>query len=461
MKTEDLKKALANTADDLIQEALPESCGRNAGTRSAWMKYGAAAALLALAVLAGVLLLPNMRGPQEPKKVQAADLLEDYKAQTVPEKKADDAFTEAGWDWSVRLFSNTFQEEKENKNVLTSPLSVMTALAMTANGAEGNTLKEMESALGGLSIQDLNAYLHTYLENLPSSEKASLNFANGIWFKDQADFQVEDNFLQTNVNYYEAAIRKAPFDESTLREINQWTDLQTDHMIPQLLSRLNEADLMVLVNALCFDAKWTQPFQEEYCRKDVFTNLKGEEEEAVYMQGSGDGFFENEEAVGFWKNYDGSGYRFAAVLPKEGKSFEDFVQSLTGEKLAELFDGAREDLAVYIKLPKFSYDYSRSLTDVLEKLGMEEALGKGKAAANFAGISQTPLFISDVIHKTRIDVDTEGTRAAAATAVVITYGGMPEEWKEVALDRPFLYMILDSKNNLPLFVGTVTGFPAE
>ena len=464
MKTEDLKKALENTADDLIEEALPESYGKPAKQRPLWLKYGAAAAVLALVALAGILLLPGMKGGRGgTKTAQAADLLEPYKAQPVAEKKADAAFRQAGLDWAARLFTQSYKLEKENKNLLLSPLSVMTALAMASNGAGGDTLAQLEKALGGeIKLADLNAYLHTYLKNLPSSEKARFHFANGIWFKDQADFQVEENFLQRNVNYYEAAIRKAPFDESTLQEINQWTAQHTDNMIPQLLNQLKEEDLMVLVNALCFEAKWANPFDETNCRKDVFTNLRGEENEALYMFGSADTYLESDGIIGMLKSYEGGSYQFAAFLPEEGTDFNSFAASLKGETLSKLLSSATDRYSTDIKLPKFSKDYSVSLINALEQLGIRDALEKGERKADFSGISQTPLFISDVIHKTHIDVDSEGTRAAAATGVVMGYGAtMITEWKEVNLDRPFVYMIIDSQTQLPLFIGTVTEFAAE
>ena len=393
-----------------------------------------------------------------PKKVQAADLLEAFTPQPVAEKKADEAFIRAGIDWAVRLFKETYAQEKDNKTLLVSPLSVMTALSMTANGAKNNTLAEMEKALGGeIKLEDLNAYLHTYLNTLPSSEKAKFSFANGIWFKDQADFVVKDAFLQKNVDYFKAAIRKAPFDDSTLQEINQWVDQHTDHMIPKLLNQLKKEDRMLLVNALVFDAKWADPFKEAYCWEAVFTNLNGQENLATYMSGEVYSYLEDEEAVGFVKDYEGGAYRFAALLPKDEKGFESYISALTGEKISNLLKNETA-VKVHISLPKFSYDYDISLNDTLMALGIKEAFNAEKA--DLSGIcADTPLFISNVIHKTHIDLDSEGTRAAAVTAVMVAEAtAMIEEWKEVYLDRPFVYMIVDSATNLPIFMGTVTDF---
>ena len=390
-----------------------------------------------------------------PKKVQAADLLEAFTPRPVAEKKADEAFIRAGIDWAVRLFKETYAQEKDNKTLLVSPLSVMTALSMTANGAKNNTLAEMEKALGGeIKLEDLNAYLHTYLNTLPSSEKAKFSFANGIWFKDQADFVVKDAFLQKNVDYFKAAIRKAPFDNSTVQEINQWVDQHTDHMITELLDELDPLDRMVLVNALVFDAKWMEPFLEENCRESAFTNLKGGEDKATFMYSTEYYYLEDEEVTGFAKDYEEGAYRFVALLPKDPQGFASYINSMSGEKLAGLLQNMSEE-QVHIALPKFSYDYDTSLRECLTALGIRDAFGM----ADFTGISQTPLSISDVLHKTHIDLDSEGTLAAAVTAVIMkATGAFVENYKEVILDRPFVYMIVDTATDLPIFIGTVTEF---
>ncbi len=393
-----------------------------------------------------------------PKKVQAADLLENFTPQPVEEKKADAAYIQAAYTWSARIFQKTYQAEEADKTLLISPLSILTALAMTANGAGGNTLKEMEALLGSgsLSLAELNAYLHTYLNTLPSSEMAKFSFANGIWFKDVERFVVEDAFLQKNVNYFDAAIRKAPFDDSTVQEINQWVDLHTDHMIPSLLSELSEDTLMLLINALVFDAKWEVPFDRAEAIKGPFANLEGGEDQAEYMYGTEYLYLEDENTIGFMKEYKGDSYRFVALLPKDEKGFESWIDGISGESLQALLAGVSRE-KTYISLPKFSYDYSTGLTKVLHDLGMKDAFGD---SADFRGISEeTKLYISNVIHKTHIDLDSDGTRAAAVTAVTLDSATAIEEPpKEVYLTRPFVYMIIDTATNLPIFMGTVTGF---
>nr|MBQ6242540.1 serpin family protein [Lachnospiraceae bacterium] len=394
--------------------------------------------------------------PPAPRKVQAADLLEAFTARQVEDKATDDTFTAAAFDWAAKLFSQVYAGEGEQKTLLVSPLSVLIALAMTANGAKGETLKEMEQVLGGLGIDDLNAYLRTYLKSLPSSELAKFAFANAIWFKDDPDFLVEDEFLQKVVDYYDAAVRKAPFDDTTVQEINQWVALHTDDMIEKLLEELKDSDRMVLVNALVFDAKWQVPFLEEECREDVFTGLDGRKGTATFMSQEIHSYIESDEAIGFTKSYKDDTYRFVALLPKDEEGFEDFVKGLTGEKLAALLNSENGDRTI-IRMPKFSYDYDTSLVSVLEAMGMKKAFTD---RADFSGISTSEaLCIGDVLHKTHIDLDSEGTRAAAVTAVMmVSATAVMQPPHRVTLDRPFVYMIVDSATNLPVFMGTVTGF---
>ena len=386
-------------------------------------------------------------------KVQAADLLENFTPQPVAVKDAYEVFSGA----LLRLGSLLLQkmrEEKPGENLLISPLSVLTALTMTANGAAGETLTQMEQVLGGgLKREDLNAYLAGWYQKLAASEDLTLSFANAIWFKDDPELVVKDSFLQTNVDHFTAAIRRAPFNQETLRDINQWTDANTHHMIPKVLETLSPDDVMVLLNALALEAKWVKPYEEnEINPKAPFTAENGTLREVARMQQVLSHYLSDESCRGFRKEYVG-GYSFVALLPDEGILLKDFIASLSAEKLSRLL-ATQESTAVYAGLPKFSYDFGTDLADALMALGMPLPF----TAADFSGISESvPLSIGKVIHKTHIDVDSEGTRAAAVTAVTIRKNGMPfvPNQKEVVLDRPFIYLILD-QNDIPLFMGAVS-----
>lgn len=404
-------------------------------------------------------------GPAIIGKAEAADLAESFTPAPVPERPADERFKAGLYGFSSDLFRRVYAAGGEERTVLLSPLSVLTALSMTANGAQEETLREMEKVLTGaanafdggkaVTLEELSEYLHTYLNRLPDDEDASFAFANSVWFRDLADFSVRREFLQKNADYFGAGVFKAPFDETTVRDINQWVAVHTHGMIPFLLSELEEELRLVLINALVFEAKWADPFNSDYGVRDgIFTDIDGREQTVPMMYGQERAYLSDESCTGFMKPYAGDRYRFAALLPNEGEDFDQFVSSLTGEKLAALLN-QDQSYRISITMPKFSYDFDASLSDVLKTLGMERAFTE---SAQFGGISDTPLMIGNVIHKTHIDVDNEGTKAAAVTAVTVEATSMPDPstLREVCLDRPFVYLIIDTENRLPLFIGTVT-----
>lgn len=359
-------------------------------------------------------------------------------------------------DFGVSLLQNTIKNEAADKNVLVSPLSVITALAMTANGAEGETKAQMEAVLG----ENLNAYLREYKQNLPQGEYNKLHIANAIWFKDAEYLQVKDSFLQTNADYYGAAAYKAPFDDTTLQDINNWVETNTDGMIKNILSRIDKDAVMYLVNALSFDAEWSSIYYETQIRDGEFTKEDGIVQKIELMYSSEYQYLEDELATGVIKYYKGRKYAFVALLPKEGVTVAEYVESLTGEHLAELLANP-QDIKVYTRIPKFETEYDVNLNDILVQMGMEDAFDEDRA--DFSAMADLPvdrnLYINNVIHKTFISVDEKGTKAGAATVVEMadtTSAVMdPEEPKRVYLDRPFVYLLIDCENNEPIFIGTM------
>lgn len=357
-------------------------------------------------------------------------------------------------DFAVRLFHAGLSSEE---NTLISPLSVLVAVSMTANGAESETLSQMEAVLG-MPIAELNAWIRTYTEQLPESEKYKLSLANGIWFKDHDSFTVNEAFLQTNADYYGAGIYAAPFDASTCREINDWVEEKTDGMIKDILDDIPESAVMYLVNALAFDAEWQNIYEKNQIRTSIFTTEDGEQREVEMMYADENRYLEDDSASGFIKYYRDGKYAFVALLPNEGISVADYAASLTGSHLQELLGGAQY-VTVETALPKFESEYSTDMREILREMGMVDAFDEHNA--DFSGLGYSidgNLFISRVLHKTYIAVDGKGTRAGAATVVEVDGergAAEPDNLRRVYLDRPFVYMLIDCQTNLPFFMGTV------
>lgn len=356
-------------------------------------------------------------------------------------------------DFAIRLFKAS---EESGKNTLISPLSVLCALAMTANGAEEETLAQMEEVLG-MTTEELNLYLYSYMQNLPQGEKYKLSLANSIWFTEDERFTVNQDFLQTNANYYGADIYKAPFDKQTLKDINNWVKQNTDEMIPEILDQIPAEAIMYLVNALAFEAEWSEIYEKHQVKDGEFTKEDGTKQDVKFMYGSEGTYLEDEKATGFMKRYKGGKYAFVAMLPNEGVSVSEYIASLDGESLNALLANPQY-ATVHTSIPKFETEYKVEMSEILKSMGMTEAFDMYNA--DFEGLGTSTggnIYISRVLHKTFISVGEKGTKAGAATVVEMKDGAAaePQEPKEVYLDRPFVYMLVDCENNIPFFIGTM------
>lgn len=355
-------------------------------------------------------------------------------------------------DFGLELMQQTLKSAEADENVLVSPLSVLLALYMTANGAEGRTEDQMMEVLG----DNLNGYLKAYQDALPQGEDYKLHIANGIWFRDEEFLTVQEEFLKTNQEYFNAGLYKAPFDDTTCKEINNWVKENTDGMIDSILDEISADAVLYLINALSFDAKWQKPYNEYSVREDcTFTKEDGTEQKTTLMYSEESTYLEDERATGFVKYYKDRKYAFVALLPKEGVTVADYVAWLDAEHLHELLEGAKQT-TVNAALPKFETEYDILLNDVLVQMGMPDAFSS--AEADFSGMATSDrgnIFISRVLHKTFISVDELGTKAGAVTAVEMTEECAAMEVYTVYLNRPFVYLLIDCETNQPFFIGTL------
>ena len=392
-----------------------------------------------------------------PNYTAAVNLMKTVKPREVVKKAADNEFVESQMKFALDLLKQTVTGKE---NVLISPLSISAALAMTANGAGGDTLVGMENVIADkLGIDKLNEYLSAYLDSLPVDDKCKVKIANSIWIRDDERLTVNQEFLQTNADYYRAGVYKAAFDNSTLKDINTWVEDNTDGLIKNILDEIPDDAVLYLINTLLFDAEWQAKYRKGIEVLDgTFTAADGTKENASMMYSVELQYIEGENVTGFMKDYRG-GYKFVALLPKEGLTVEDYIASLNEETLSRLISNP-EKAVVETYLPKFEYEYNILLNDVLKALGMDDAFDSTKADfKNIAVSSRGNIYIGRVLHKTFIDLNEDGTKAGAATVVeMIEECGIAhvENGKKVVLDRPFVYMIVEGETGLPLFTGVVT-----
>ena len=358
---------------------------------------------------------------------------------------------------SVDLFK-AMSKESKNKDLLISPLSIELALAMTANGAKGQTKEEMEKLLcGDMTVEELNLYLNNYVSLLPTDNKYKMHIANSIWFRDEEDrLTVNEAFLEKNKDYYGAQIFKKNFNDSqTVTDINDWVNNNTDGMIDKIVEGISSDTVMYLINALCFDAEWEKQYLLSDIVKRDFTNISAETKKVDMMHSEESYYIETENAKGFMKHYKDKKYSFVALLPNENDIY-GYIDSLTPEYIESALDNVQIK-GGYAVMPKFSYEYELSMNGVLKSLGMPTAFDGEKADfTDMATSTRGNIFIGDVLHKTFIQVDELGTKAGAVTKVEMTDECAPMyEWV-ITLDRPFVYMIIDNANNMPIFMGTLT-----
>ena len=363
-------------------------------------------------------------------------------------------FVSAAADFSVNLFQKSVNKDT---NSLVSPVSVYLALGMTANGADGNTLKQFENVLGsGLSISELNRNYYNVTNQLKSIKDGKLQIANSIWYRNQG-LKVEKGFLQKNADYFGAGAFQLDFSkQSAANKINHWVKENTGGKIDKMVDQIDDNTVMYLINTLYFESDWLQGYMKYNVSSKEFHT--GQEDVSTSFMSSEEHYIHDEKSTGMVKPFKDTRYAFAAILPKEGTNLQDYISGMTGKGFLKLMSSSERERAD-CWLPKFKYEYSVNLNDPLKSLGLTDAFnGDVSDFSKMGSTAQGNLYIGNVLHKTFIEVDEAGTKAGAATSVeMATSSSMPSaEPKKVVFDRPFVYAIIDTQTKLPVFIGTVT-----
>lgn len=346
--------------------------------------------------------------------------------------------------------------EMDKENICLSPLSAQLAMAMVANGAEGKTRTEI------LDIMQLgdsaNAKSRKLLDDIATktvwNEHGDIRIANSIWIRE--DFDVKQEFVETNKEYLDALVERAAFNQETVNRVNEWCKENTNGKIPTILDRFKDNDRMLLINALYLKAAWSKPFQENNTTNQKFTTEKGKQVKVpMMMMRSNEQFYKDDVVSMVTKRLQG-GYSMLFILPAEGVKCDE-----AAEYVAKDFDTYLRNMSVSdvsLSLPKFTTDFGMSIKNTLANLGIKRAFGGN---AQFGGISDEPLFISDVVQKTYINVNEKGTEAAAVTMAITGLLSMrPQKIEVITFDRPFIYAIIKDNGNEVLFAGKV-GNPNE
>jgi serine protease inhibitor len=363
----------------------------------------------------------------------------------------DDRFVHGYTDFGFDLF-RALIDEAPGENVFISPTSAAFALAMTYNGARGETAAAMAAALGvgEMTRDEVNANNLRWLESLVNTgNSVELAIANSLWIR--RGFPVEADFLDRNRSFYQAHVEELDFGGPTaVPTINQWVSRNTRGRIERIVAEIPGNVQMYLINALYFRGDWTDPFDPRRTSAAEFTRADGSTRTVQMMRADrtmsvlfADGFSAVELPYGNGR------FGMVLMLPDEGVATAEVAARLGAESWAEWIGGFR-DQRVVLGVPRMKLDWEASLNRALIEMGMGLAFGDG--AHDFTAMSPANPWIGEVKQKTHLEVDEEGTTAAAATSVAMPTSMAPE----LRFDRPFLLAIHDHATRTVLFVGRIT-----
>ncbi|WP_251448287.1 serpin family protein [Vermiculatibacterium agrestimuris] len=350
------------------------------------------------------------------------------------------------------------QSRTEGENALLSPLSVLLALGMTANGADGDTLAQFATALG-MGRDALNSLCARFLADysgLGGSTESTL--LNSLWA--DPDLTLNDPFVLRCQDTYKAQLFKADLQSpATVQALNDWVSDATRGLIPSIVDEFDDRAVLALVNAIYLKNKFETPFPEPHSEWTIdFHNADGSLSQPRGMSAERTmTYLSREDAQGVVLPYDDGRLGLLLLLPDEGMGLTDCLSAWDGATLSGLLAG-REERQVDLVMPKFKAEWSGSLAEPLAAMGLTDAFDPNLADFTSMGAcSDGPLYMGDVIHKTAFEVNEKGTEAAAVTAVIMEAGSAmpPQDMIVLRYDRPFVYGIVDLELGVPLFLGTM------
>ena len=416
----------------------------------------AAGTMAAVLLLGGCSVITENNVTSDPDVKTEIDL-EDVDKTTYDSEVMDELYRKYCFD----IFSQTIRDYGSDSNVMISPASIMMALDMVSAGAKNESLKQLTDLFAaGQEPLSQQAYAAALMDKINGAKGVEFSCANAVWSnKTILGDKVNLDYIEYIQDTFSAEYNLSKFSGKTTGEINKWVDEHTDHMIEKVIENLDSDTVMVLVNAIAFDAKWSEPYEEYQVREADFTRFDGSTQKADFLYGTENTYYETDKATGFIKYYKGGQYAFLTILPAdESVSANEFAKSFSAEDYEKFIRSAAYDYEVITEMPVFESEFNCMMNDTLINLGVKDVFDPG--SADLSGISGNPgdIYVSKVIHKTFIRVDANGTKAAAVTAVTLDAGcAMPEEkeYRYVECDRPFVYAIVDVETMAPVFIGTV------
>ena len=349
---------------------------------------------------------------------------------------------------------NLFRKARGDKSKILSPLSITFALGMLNNGADGQTLKEINETLGfGEAGADaINTFCQKMLkESNTLDEKTKALIANTIFVNEGFGYRLQEGFVDKVNAYYDAQPQNRDFEDGeTMDVINQWASDHTEGIIPRVLDEdtFNPSAVSYLLNALYFKGIWSDPFKKENTKDEPFGG--GDDVPMMQKRSEDIRYAENDLYQAIRLPYGNGAYRMDVFLPREDKTVGEVLDALNGSNWQPQYLMKEVDL----KLPRFETDTYQSLGRIMSDLGMPEAF---LPSAEFPYFCNVPIYISNMFQVAKIKLDEEGTEAAAVTVIEAKASSMPSEPKRFHANRPFLYVISEQSTGAIFFIGQYTG----
>jgi serpin B len=351
------------------------------------------------------------------------------------------------------------REESNKENIMISPLSISVALAMAYNGAGGDTKTEMENALklNGLTPEQINNSYKMLIAALQSlDEDVVFELANAIFYAN--GFEVKSPFLSTNQDFYDAKVESLDFSSpASLVHINNWVAEKTHDKIVKIVESLSPNDRMVLLNAIYFNGIWSVKFDEDGTKLHNFKKKGGANIEVPMMNKEDKLDYTTNSLFSAIKLPYGTGqYNMVVLLPGSDKNSADIIDDLSADNWNEWMKSFETEEHVVVTMPRFKFAFELQLNSVLKKMGMLKAFVSSQS--DFTKITDDKkLYISSVVHKSFIDVNENGTEAAAVTSVTFstTSIGPGDQIQKIyfTADKPFVFAITEKDTDAILFIG--------
>lgn len=358
-------------------------------------------------------------------------------------------------DFAWRMFGKVNAGD-DSKSMVVSPLSMAYCLGMVNNGAAGQTSDEITKAFGVDDGTDaINGFCLKMMKMMPALDpQTTFDIANCV--EVNKDYDLQKDFKKAVKDYYDALVESRDFSEKGFKDyLNGWVSKQTKGMIPELFEDVNPTAVSYIINALYFKSVWANKFDKTSTTKDIFTKSDGSTTRVDMMHQTDNFNYSSNEAFSTLSmNYGNGAFSMQVLLPAEGKSISDVVTAMRSVKWADFVRQMRR-YEVNVSLPRFSMEFGDTMKDLLESLGIRMMF---TPQADFSKFCNTEAYVSNVIQKAKIEVDEEGTKAAAATGtVMVTTSLNPTPKVDFHADRPFVFVITENSTGTISFIGQYSG----